>query len=108
MEVLTHLMVMLSPRLGATIYTLSLCPQTPHRGLPSLQLWVTCSGWGQSMLITMHIFGISIIAVRRELSFVQVRITLYAILGNSLLLHPSFLSSLKWRQLDRSTVPYRK
>ena len=65
MEVPIHLMVMLSPRLGATIYMLSLCPQTLHRGLPSFQLWVTCSGGRQSMLVTMHIFGIIIIAVKR-------------------------------------------
>ena len=108
MEVPIHLMVMLSPRLGATIYMLSLCPQTLHRGLPSFQLWVTCSGGRQSMLVTMHIFGISITAVKHEFSFVQVRIALYGILGNSILPHPSFLSSLKWRQLDRSTVPYLK
>ena len=60
------------------------------------------------MLVTMHIFGISITAVKREFSFVQVRIALYGILGNSILPHPSFVSSLKWRQLDRSTVPYLK
>lgn len=55
------------------------------------------------MLVTMHIFGISIIAVRHELSFVQLRITLYGILGNS-----SFfiliLLSLKWRQTVRSPL----
>ena len=92
---------------GGCTYILSHCPQALPGGLPAFQLWIACSGERQPMhFVTMRIFGVTITALKHEFGFVQVRIILYGILGNCILLCPSFLSTLQWRQLYKSTIPY--
>lgn len=94
---------------GGCTYMLSHCPQALPSGLPAFQLWIASSGERQPMhFVTMRIFGVTITAVKHEVGFVQVRIIMYGILGNCILLCPSFLSTLQWRQLYRSTVSYPK
>lgn len=94
---------------GGCTYILSHCPQALPSGLPAFQLWITCSGGRQPMrFVTMRIFGITITAVKHEFGFVRVRIIMYGILGNCILLCPSFLPTLQLRQLYMSTVPYPK
>ena len=94
---------------GGCTYILSHCPQALPSGLPAFQLWIACSGGRQPMrFVTMRAFGITITAVKHEFGFVRVRIIMCGILGNCILVCPSFLSTLQWRQLYRSTVPYPK
>lgn len=84
---------------GGCTYMLSRCPQALPSGLPAFQLWIATSGERLPVhFVTMRIFGVTITAVKHEFGFVQVRTIMYGILGNCILLCPSFLSALQWRQ----------
>lgn len=63
------------PVLKGCTYTLSHCPEPMARGLPAFHLWATCSGARQSMTaVTLHVFGITITAVKHEVGFIWVRL----------------------------------